>query len=68
MLEDFQANFAMFSLYCAQHLGYLIRTIVFPFLVILQHYVKFDIRIMATLEKLLGVGSFGGFIGHLTHR
>jgi hypothetical protein len=67
MLEDFQATFAMFSLYYAQHLGYLFRTM-FPFLVILQHYVKFDIRIMVTLKKLLGVGSFGGFIGHLTHR
>jgi hypothetical protein len=32
---------------------------------ILQHYTKFDIHSIITLEKLLGVGSFGGFIGHL---
>jgi hypothetical protein len=37
----------------------------FPSLVILQHYVEFNIRTIITLEKLLGVGSFGGYIGHL---
>jgi len=39
----------------------------FPSLGILHHYVKFDIRTIAILEKLFGVGSFGGFIGHLAH-
>jgi hypothetical protein len=29
--------------------------------------VKFDIHIIITLENLLGVGSLGGFISHLTH-
>ncbi len=37
----------------------------FPSLGILQHYVEFDIHIVVTLEKLLGVGFFGGSIGHL---
>jgi hypothetical protein len=32
---------------------------------ILWHYAEFDIYIIITLEKLLGVGSFGGFISHL---
>jgi hypothetical protein len=67
MLEDLQVAFLMFSLCYAQRLGYLHQTM-FPFLVILQHLIKFDIRIIATLEKLLGVGSFGGSIAHLTHR
>jgi hypothetical protein len=66
MFEDFQATFAMLSLCYAQCVGYLLRTM-FPFLVILQHYIKSDIHIITTLEKLLGVGSFGGFISHLTH-
>jgi hypothetical protein len=38
----------------------------FPFLNILQHYIEFDINIIATLEKLLDVGSFNGYIDHLT--
>jgi hypothetical protein len=37
----------------------------FPFPSILQHYIEFDICIITTLEKLLGVGSFGSIIGHL---
>jgi hypothetical protein len=39
----------------------------FPYLNILQHYVKFNIHTIIMLEKLLGVGSFGGYIDHLTH-
>jgi hypothetical protein len=38
----------------------------FPFLGILQHYIEFDIHTIATLEKLLGVESFNGYINHLT--
>jgi hypothetical protein len=41
--------------------------IVFPSLGILQHYIKFDICTIATLEKLFGVGSFSNLISHLTH-
>jgi hypothetical protein len=40
---------------------------IFPSLDILQHYVEFGICTIVTLEKLLGVRSFGNFIGHLTH-
>jgi hypothetical protein len=40
----------------------------FPSLSILQHYAKFDICTIATLEKLFGAKSFGGFIGHLARR
>jgi hypothetical protein len=32
----------------------------FPFPSILQHYVEIDIHTIARLEKLFGVGSFGG--------
>jgi hypothetical protein len=39
----------------------------FPSLGILHHYVKFNIHTIVTLEKLLIVGSFDGFIGHLVH-
>jgi len=39
----------------------------FPSPSILQHYVEFDTRTIATLEKLLNVGSFGGSINHLAH-
>ncbi len=31
------------------------------------HVVMFDTRTIATLEKLLGAGSFGGSIDHLAH-
>jgi hypothetical protein len=37
----------------------------FPTPCILQHYAKFDIHTIATLEKLLGVGSFGDSMNHL---
>jgi hypothetical protein len=35
---------------------------------ILQCYTEFDIRNITMLEKLLGGGSFDGFIGHLICR
>jgi hypothetical protein len=41
--------------------------IMFPFLGILEHYAEFDICTITMLEKLYGVGSFGGFINHLAH-
>ncbi len=44
--------------------NYLLRT-TFPSLGILHHYTKFNICTIVMLEKLLGVGSFDGFIGHL---
>ncbi len=34
---------------------------------ICPHFVMFDTRAIATLEKLLSVGSFGGSIDHLSH-
>jgi len=37
----------------------------FPSLGILHHYVEFNTCTITTLEKLLGVGSFDGFISHL---
>jgi len=67
MLVDLQAVFGMLLLCYAQHLSYLFHTM-FPSLSILQHYTKFNIRTIATLEMLLGVGSFSGFIDHLVHR
>jgi hypothetical protein len=39
----------------------------FPSPSILYHYTKFNICTIAMVEKLLGMGSFGGFIGHCTH-
>jgi len=39
----------------------------FPSLGILHHYVGFNICTIVILEKLLGVRSFGDFIGHLVH-
>jgi hypothetical protein len=39
----------------------------FPFLGILQHYTKFNIHTITTLDKLFGAGSFGGFIDQLAH-
>jgi hypothetical protein len=66
MFKDPQEAFVMFLLCYAQCLSYLLGTM-FPSLIILQHYVKFDIRIIITLEKLLGVGTLGGSIGHLIH-
>jgi uncharacterized membrane protein len=41
---------------------------VFLVLGILQHYIKFDSRTMAIMEKLLGMGSFGITMGHLACR
>jgi hypothetical protein len=38
---------------------------VFPFPSILQHYVEIHIHTITKLEKLFGVGSFGGFISQL---
>jgi hypothetical protein len=38
----------------------------FPPPSILRHYPKFNTRTITTLEKLFGVRSFGGSIGHLT--
>jgi len=37
----------------------------FPSLGILQHYVEFNIHTITTMEKLFGVGFFGGSICHL---
>jgi hypothetical protein len=39
----------------------------FPSPCVLQHYVKFNIHNIATLEKIFGMGFFGGFIGHLAY-
>jgi len=55
----------MFLLYYAKHLGYLLHTM-FQSLGILQHYTKFDTCTITSLEKLLGAGSYGGYINHLT--
>jgi len=67
MLVDLEAVFGMLLLCYAQCLSYLFH-IMFPSFSILQHYTKFNIRTIATLEMLLGVGSFSGFIDHLVHR
>jgi len=67
MFANLQTAFAMFLLCYAQRLGYLLF-IVFPFPSILYHYAKFSTRTIATLQKLFGVGSFYGLIGHLAHR
>ncbi len=66
MLIDLSTTFAMFLLCYAQCPNYLLRTM-FPFPSILQHYAKFDIRIITTLEKLLIAGSSGSFINHLAY-
>jgi len=66
MLANLHAAFMMLSLCYTQHLGYLF-CIVLPFPSILQLYTEFDICTIVTLEKLLIVGSFGGFISHLVH-
>ncbi len=64
MFINLQMTFAMLSLCYPQCSGYLLH-IAFPSPYILQHYAKFDTRTIVTLEKLLGVGSLGGFINHL---
>jgi hypothetical protein len=66
MLADLHVVFVMILLCYTQHQSYLIR-IMFPSLGILQHYVKFNICTITTLEKLLDVGSFGGSIDHLAY-
>jgi len=38
----------------------------FQSLGILQHYTKFDTCTITSLEKLLGVGFYGGYINHLS--
>ncbi len=60
MFVDLQAAFTMLSSCYAQRLSYLFH-IVFS-------SPKFDTYTIVTLEKLLGVGSFGGSISHLTCR
>ncbi len=60
-------GFCDFLLCYAQCLGYLLH-IMFPFPGILQHYVEFVIHTITTLEKLFGVGSFGGYISYLACR
>ncbi len=54
----------MFFLCYAQCPSYLLP-MVFLALSILQHYIKFDSCTMVTMEKLLGMGSFGITMGHL---
>jgi len=66
MLVDLHAIFMILSLYYTQCFGYLF-CIVFSSPSILQLYIKFDTCTIVTLEKLLNVGSFGGFISHLAH-
>jgi hypothetical protein len=66
LLIDLWVTFAMLLLCYSQQPSYLLGT-KFPSLSILQHYVEFDIRTIVMLEKLLGVRSFGGSIGHLAH-
>jgi hypothetical protein len=65
MLADSHAALVMLSLFYAQRLRYLVHTM-FPSSYILQHYVKFDTCTIATSQKLLSVGSFGGSINYLT--
>ncbi len=65
MVTNLQASFTMISFCYVQCMGYLLH-IMFSSPSILQHYAKFDIYTITTLEKLLSSRSFGGFIGHLT--
>jgi hypothetical protein len=58
MLANSQATFTMLLFCYALHPFYLLH-IVYLSPSILQCYVEFDIYLMTTLEKLLGVGSFG---------
>ncbi len=64
MFVDSYAIFAMLSLCYAQCLDYLLHTL-FPSPSILQHYTKFDIHTIVTLEKLFDAESFDGSISHL---
>jgi hypothetical protein len=64
MFANPHVTFTMFSLCFAQRFSYLLHTM-FPSLGIFQHYVEFNIHTITRLEKLLGAGSFGGYINHL---
>jgi hypothetical protein len=58
------AIFVMLSLCYVQCLDYLLHSL-FPSPNILQHYTKFDIHTIVTLEKLFDAKYFDGFINHL---
>jgi len=66
LLVDLQGTFMTLLLCYSQQPSYLLGTM-FPSLSILQHFAKFNICTIVTLEKLLGVGFFGGSIGHLAY-
>jgi hypothetical protein len=66
MLVDLQVDFVMFTFCYAQWLNYLQHN-VFPSLGILQHYIEFNVRTIAMLEKLLVLRSFGTIVGHFVH-
>jgi hypothetical protein len=66
MFVNPHVTFIMLSLCYAQCPSYLLH-IIFLFLGLLQHYAKYDAHTIVTLEKLLGVGSFGTIVGHLAH-
>jgi hypothetical protein len=66
MLANPHVAFVMLSFCYAQCLSSLLH-IIFLSLGILQHYVVYDSCTIVTLEKLLGVGSFGTIAGHLAH-
>jgi len=66
MLANPHAAFIMLSLCYAQCPSYLLH-IIFLFSGIWQHYTEYDSHTIITLEKLLGVGSFGTIVGHLAH-
>ncbi len=67
MFADSYAIFAMLSSCYSQCFNYLLRTL-FPSPSILQHYTKFNIHTIVTLEKLFDVKSFDGSISHLICR
>jgi hypothetical protein len=57
----------MLSLCYVQRFDYLFHTL-FPSPSILQHYTKFNIHSIVTLEKLFDAESFVGSISHLVCR
>jgi hypothetical protein len=59
MLVDHKMIFAMFLLCYAWHLNYYVS--MYGYFAALR-----SISYQAMLEKILGVGSFGGFINHMT--
>jgi len=67
MFVNLQATFEIFSFCYARCLGNLLH-IIFSSPSMLQHYAKFDLHTMNTLERLLGVGSFSIMVGHLAHQ